>query len=216
MVVIFRHHQTQWGSDMPRNSDRPLASHVKVAIAAGQGKRTGQAKTSSQKCGRGIAAHVKAAIAAGRAAGQAKVGAPPSRSGELQMSARESKYKKTLDDYKSEYYEYLDDEYWAEEYLEDEYYSIEDIWSYAVGELGKKGYRNWNATDSSQGDYCRFIWFLGSGVTVGVNVHYTQGGKVAGNMYIKGIFGDSRPTPQLMVTRAPSNRPGTTRRWRDL
>jgi len=132
----------------------------------------------------------------------------------IQLSA---KYTATLKDYKDEYQDYLDDEYWIEEEFGKQLWESEtDVWDFAEQELNKKKYTGWDATDSSQGNYCRFIWFLDRGVTVGVNVHYTDEGKAAGNMYIKDIKNLSFKTPQLMVAKAPSVKPGTTQRWSDL
>ncbi|MHA7130656.1 hypothetical protein [Algoriphagus namhaensis] len=112
-----------------------------------------------------------------------------------------------------------------EEFLEDENDAYDDatqdLWEdetavidYALRKLAGLEYSNWHDTDSSQGNYCRFIWYLDHGIKVGLNVHYPDAGpKAAGNMYIEGIKDVQLRTPQGMVNMAPSTKPRTTKTW---
>ncbi len=130
------------------------------------------------------------------------------------------KGKKTTKDYVDEYYDEEDYDYeveYAEDEPEEDYIDfwndLDGVKDYAANEVAKNGYADYHDTDSSQGDYTRFIWYLGYGVKVGLNVHYTPG-KVAGNMYIESIPNYAVPTPAGMVAAAPGARPATTKTWR--
>lgn len=141
---------------------------------------------------------------------------------------RQGKRSALVSDAMDDYYDDLNGE---EDYLhelqeqediEQEEQAYLDLWSndanviaYAGQCLTDCNYQNWHDTDSSQGDYCRFIWYFDYGVKVGVNVHYPVGApKAAGNMYIKDIQNYAVPTPPLMVANSPMTRPVTTKTWR--
>ena len=124
--------------------------------------------------------------------------------------------KKSTADYLDDYAEVQQDE-------DDAYHDVAEwLWSdedevikYALRKLYECGYANWDDTDASQGDYCRFIWYFDYGVKVGVNVHYPVGAaKAGGNMYIEDVAGFQSPTPAAMVANAPAARPTTTNTWR--
>lgn len=133
-------------------------------------------------------------------------------SAQVAQLEKKNKNKQLWDDYESE----MQDDQDAEQDVEDELWSDDsDVIKFAFKELQKYNYTGWDDTDSSQGNYCRFIWYLRYNVKVGVNVHYPAGGgKAAGHMYIEGIQGWQNQTPQVMVDNAPANRPPTTARWR--
>ncbi len=121
--------------------------------------------------------------------------------------------KKTTKDYLEDAQEQEDDEQGALQDVEDEIWESDDsVIDYAETQLSLAGYTGWTGTDSDHGDYTRFIWEFNHGVIVGANVHYTAGGKVAGNWYIKGV-GGSAPTFAQVVTNAPAVRPATTMPW---
>mgnify|MGYP006278548477 FL=1 len=123
--------------------------------------------------------------------------------------------KKTTADYLDDYDRYESDEEGGYEDATDELWRDEAaVWDFARRTLAQASYANWDETDSDSGDYCRFIFYLPHEIRVGVNVHYTVGGKVAGNMYIEGIGGWTEPTPLAMVAAAPNARPATTETWR--
>lgn len=133
-------------------------------------------------------------------------------SAQVAQLEKKNKDKQIWDDYETE----MQDDQDAEQDVEDELWSDEsDVIEFAFKQLQKYNYTGWDDTDSSQGDYCRFIWYFKYNVKVGVNVHYPAGGgKAAGNMYIEGIQGWQNRTPQAMVDNAPANRPPTTATWR--
>ncbi len=99
----------------------------------------------------------------------------------------------------------------------------EELWkdlskvaSYGFSEIENRKYEKWNDTDSSSGDECCFIWYLDYGVTVGVEVKYTKGGKVPGDIYIKDVDGVTIKTPTIMIDNAPNIKPETSKRWNDI
>jgi hypothetical protein len=126
------------------------------------------------------------------------------------------KGQKTTKDYVDDYEDTLELEAEVEADVTEELWSDEvQVIDYAFDKLRKSGYANWSGTQSpATSDYCRFIWHFDHDVTVGLNVHYTPGGKIAGNMYIAGISGFSLQTPAAMVNAAPPARPRTTMSWK--
>ena len=126
------------------------------------------------------------------------------------------KSKKTTSALYQEYEDELEVEDQVYDYLEHELWSDQQyVIDYALKKLESCRYSNWDGTDSSQGNYCRFIWYFDYGVKVGVNIHYPEGAaKEAGHMYIKNIERMSLTTPQIMVDNAPIDRPDTTETWR--
>jgi len=93
--------------------------------------------------------------------------------------------------------------------------SWNDIHARAMNKIQRRGYQSYVGYEVKN-NYTRYIWDLGYGVIVGMNVHYANGIKtVAGAAYVLTVdYPHDMPTPPEVVALAPVNQPNaSTAHW---